>query len=254
MQTGKPQSLEPGVRQSKFAIALEGVTDSTMSLKILIVEDDTPSLELMCEVLASVEAEIRPVDDSEEAAALVRKERFDGIFLDLQMPKMHGFELASRIRQSPWNKSTPIIVVTGREDRKTMQEAFKAGATFFLQKPIDRQKLLRLFRTARGTMFENRRRFVRVPLKTEVVCDIRGQIIKGTSWNISPAGILFEAAHLRPGDQVRLSFRLPPNKITINAVGMVVRVDERQRAGVQFVHIDDAGRNGIRELVDRLGT
>jgi CheY-like chemotaxis protein len=242
------------VEATRIRSCPEPVTDSTMSLKVLIVEDDAPSLELMCEVLASVGAEVRPVDDSEEAAALVRKERFDGVFLDLQMPKMHGFELTARIRQSPWNKSIPIIVVTGREDRKTMQEAFKAGATFFLQKPIDRQKLLRLFRTARGTMFENRRRFVRVPLKTEVVCEIRGQTTKGTSWNISQGGILFEAAHLRLGDQVRLSFRLPANNITVDAVGGVVRVDEQQRAGVQFAHVNDAGRSVIRELVDRLST
>ena len=228
-------------------------SDSTTSLKILIVEDDGPSLELMCVVLSCVEAEVRPVADSEEAAALVTKERFDGIFLDLQMPKLHGFELASRIRQSPWNKFTPIIVVTGREDRKTMQEAFKAGATFFLQKPIDRQKLLRLFKTARGTMFENRRRFLRVPLKTEVLYEIGGQTSNGTSWNISQGGILLEGAHLHPGDQVRLSFRLPSTTFTINALGKVVRVDGRQRRGVQFVHVDDAGRNAIRELVDRLG-
>jgi CheY-like chemotaxis protein len=232
---GHATESETTVRSAKINDLPRVCRDSTGSLKILLVEDDAASLELMCEVLASVEAAVRPVADSEEAAALVRKERFDGIFLDLQMPKMHGFELAARIRQSPWNKSTPIIVVTGREDRQTMQEAFKVGATFFLQKPIDRQKLLRLFKTARGTMLQNRRRFLRVPLKTEVAYEIRGQTAKGASWNISQGGILVEADHVRQGDQVRLSFRLPGENITVNAVGVVVRVDERQRAGVQFV-------------------
>ena len=109
------------------------------------------------------------------------------------MPKMNGFELACHIRQSSWNKSTPIIVVTGREDRKTMQQAFDVGATFFLQKPVDRQKLLLLFRTARGTMFDNRRRYIRVPLRTEVICETGTRTIKGMSWNISQGGILIEA-------------------------------------------------------------
>jgi CheY-like chemotaxis protein len=113
------------------------------------------------------------------------------------MPKMNGFELACHIRQSSWNKSTPIIVVTGREDRKTMQQAFDVGATFFLQKPVDRQKLLLLFRTARGTMFDNRRRYIRVPLRTEVICETGTRTIKGMSWNISQGGILIEAAELR---------------------------------------------------------
>lgn len=222
-----------------------------MLLKILIVEDDPPTLELMCDVLAAVDAEIRPVGDSQEAAALVAKERFDGIFLDLQMPQMDGFELAGRIRESSWNKTTPIIVVTGVDSRSTMQESFKAGATFFLQKPIDRQKLLRLFKTARGAMLDNRRRFIRLSLKTEVVYEVQGQTGRGMSSNLSLGGILLEAGRLRPGDYVNLSFRLPADHLTINAVGVVARVDERQRAGIRFVEVDDTGRKAIRELVDK---
>ena len=119
-------------------------------LKLLIVEDDIASLELMAEVFTSLKAEVIPVSDSREAAGLVDKEKFDGIFLDLEMPNLNGFDLASRIRKSSWNKSTPIIIVTGRDERQTMQEAFAIGVTFFLQKPVDRQKLSILFRAVRG--------------------------------------------------------------------------------------------------------
>jgi len=61
-----------------------------MSLKVLVVEDDTASLELMREVLASADAEVRAVSDSEVAAALINKENFDGISLELRMPKING--------------------------------------------------------------------------------------------------------------------------------------------------------------------
>jgi PleD family two-component response regulator len=50
------------------------------------------------------------------------------------MPKVDGFELARQIRASSWNKSTPIVVVTGQDDTKAMQKVFAAGTTFFLQK------------------------------------------------------------------------------------------------------------------------
>ena len=69
------------------------------ALKLLVVEDDIASLALMSEVFTSLEAEVRPVRDGREAAGLIDKERFDGIFLDLEMPNMHGFELAKRIPQ-----------------------------------------------------------------------------------------------------------------------------------------------------------
>ncbi len=123
------------------------------SLKLLVVEDDIANLELMTEVFKTLEAEVRPISDSESAARVVAQEKFDGIFLDLEMPKLNGFELAQKIRESSWNKLTPIVVVTGREDRDTMQKAFAIGATFFLQKPVDRQKLNSLLRTVRGTGF-----------------------------------------------------------------------------------------------------
>lgn len=144
--------------------------DKWHSLKLLIVEDDVACLELMAEVFTSLKAEVRPVSDSQKAASLVNQEKFDGVFLDLEMPNLHGFDLARQIRQSSWNKSTPMVIVTGRDDRKTMQEAFAIGATFFLQKPVDRQRLSRLFRTVRGGLFESRRRHIRVPLQTAVTC------------------------------------------------------------------------------------
>jgi len=51
-------------------------------------------------------------------------ERVDGIVVDLQMPKLDGFELTRRIRASSWNKSAPIVVVTGNDETKPMQKAF----------------------------------------------------------------------------------------------------------------------------------
>src|SRR5882724_1967698 len=104
-------------------------------LKLLVVEDNLASLELMTEVFTSLKAEVRPISDSEKAVGVVNQEKSDGIFLDLEMPNLNGFDLARLIRKSSWNKSTPIIIVTGREERQTMQDVFAIGATFFLQKP-----------------------------------------------------------------------------------------------------------------------
>src|SRR5690348_13910163 len=87
----------------------------------------------MDEVLTSLKAEVRALSDSEQASALVNPERFDGIFVDLQMPGVDGFELARQVRKSSWNKSAPIVVVTGHDNAKIMQEAFAAGATFLIR-------------------------------------------------------------------------------------------------------------------------
>jgi CheY-like chemotaxis protein len=219
------------------------------SLKLLVVEDDELNLELMGEVLTSLKAEITPVRDGEQAAAMVKQGRFDGIFMDLEMPTMHGFELAGRIRESSWNRSTPIVVVTGSDEKATMQQAFAKGANFFLQKPIDRQKLTRLFRAVRGVFLENRRRNVRISLRTDVMCTEGARTQRGTTWNLSVGGILIETgATLKPGDSVRLSFRLPVSGEQIDAVGSVVWTSAT-RQGIRFIKMNDQNARAIKEFI-----
>ena len=219
-----------------------------VSLKLLIVEDDIASLELMTEVFASLEAEVCPVSDSQKAAGLVNQERFDGIFLDLEMPNLHGFDLARLIRKSSRNKSTPIVIVTGRDQRDTMQQAFTIGATFYLQKPVDRQKLSSLFRTVRGGMLENRRRYTRVPIQTEVMCTVGFRAIRGVTWNLSQGGMQVEAGDLQPSDTVRVSFRLPVSGVSLEAVGTVVWTKEN-RQGIQFTNVSPQNDQSIRQFI-----
>jgi CheY-like chemotaxis protein len=226
----------------------------SMSLRVLIVEDDPIVLELMSEVFTSADVQVEPVSDSQTAATLVAAQRFDGIFLDLHMPKMGGIELTRHIRQSSWNKLTPVIVVTGGCGAETMQSVFEAGATFFLQKPVDRHKLLRLFRVARGTMADTRRRCIRVPLETLVACENRGVTTTAMSFDISEGGILVGADHLHPGEQVRLSFQLPTAQMAVTTAGLVVRRYGQQRAGIQFVKVTETLRNDIRDYVCQGGS
>jgi DNA-binding response OmpR family regulator len=193
-------------------------------------------------------AEVRPISESEKAAALVNQEKFDGIFLDLEMPKLNGFDLARLVRKSSWNKSTPIIIVTGRDERQTMQDAFSIGATFFLQKPVDRQKLNALFRMVTGGMLENRRKATRVPIQTEVACTVGSRTVRGTSWNLSQGGMQVEVDSLKPKDAVRLSFKLPVSGVIIDAAGVVVWGKE-SRQGIQFTTVSAQSQQSIRQFM-----
>ena len=217
-------------------------------LKLLVVEDNLASLELMTEVFTSLKAEVRAISDSEKAVGAVNREKFDGIFLDLEMPKLNGFDLARLIRTSSWNKSTPIVIVTGRDERQTMQDAFAIGATFFLQKPVDRQKLSVLFRTVSGGMLENRRKYVRVPIRADVTCTVGSRALRGVSWNLSQGGMQVEVAGLKPKDSVRLSFQLPSPAVVIDAAGVVVWGNE-QRQGIQFNSLSERNQQSIRRFI-----
>ncbi len=217
-------------------------------LKLLVVEDNIPSLELMTEVFMSLKAEVRPISDSQKAVAMINQEKFDGIFLDLEMPNLNGFDLARLIRKSSWNKSTPIVIVTGRDERQTMQDAFAIGATFFLQKPVDRQKLGALFRTVSGGMLENRRKSARVPIQAEVTCTAGSRTVRGMSWNLSQGGMQVEVGGLMPKDAVRLSFQLPVSGVVIDAAGVVVWAKEN-RQGIQFTSVGAQSQQSIRQFM-----
>jgi CheY-like chemotaxis protein len=222
------------------------------SLKLLVVEDDIACLELMTEVFESLEAEVRPVSDSREAVGLIEKEKFDGIFLDLEMPNVDGFELARRVRGSSWNRTTPIVIVTGRDERQAMQEAFAIGATFFLQKPVDRQRLSMLFRSVRGGMEENRRRSTRAPIQTEVSCEVGSRTVRGVTWNLSQGGMQVEADGLQPGEMVRVSFHLPASRIDITAAGTVVWA-KNTRQGIRFTKVSEQNQKSIRDFIAEVG-
>lgn len=217
-----------------------------MSIRVLVVEDDLPTLELMQEVLRSFEVEVIPLQDSEQAFAAINREKFDGIFLDLLMPRLNGFRLAEAIRGSSWNKTTPIVIVTSSSERHAMQEAFRAGANFYLQKPIDRNRLAVLLNSTRGAMLENRRSLQRIAMDVEVECNVRTAFTTVRSHNLSGRGILLSAYDgFLVGESIRVSFRLPRQSTLINAVGMIVRRDETGRTGVGFSHITQTDRQRI---------
>ena len=132
-----------------------------------------------------------------------------------------------------------------------MQDAFAIGATFFFQKPVDRQKLSILFRAVSGGMLENRRRSTRVPLQTDVTCEVGSRTARGVTWNLSQGGIQVEAGGLQPGDVVRVSFRLPVSRIDISAAGTVVWAHDT-RQGIHFTKVSEQDQQSIRSFISEV--
>ncbi|MGA9389703.1 MAG: PilZ domain-containing protein, partial [Candidatus Sulfotelmatobacter sp.] len=122
------------------------------------------------------------------------------------------------------------------------------GATFFLQKPVDRQKLSILFRTVTGGMLETRRKYTRVPLQTEVLCTVGSRIIRGMTWNLSHGGMQVEVGGLQPKNSVRLSFLIPVTRVSIEASGTVVWVKEN-RQGIQFTNLSIQNEQSLRKFI-----
>ncbi len=105
--------------------------NATVPYDVLIVEDNADDVELLLRVFrqvqsdAGMEINAHAISNSTQAGAQLDNRRFDAIFLDVEMPPPNGLELAKRIRNSETNKTTPIIIITGGEDRGLMTRAFR---------------------------------------------------------------------------------------------------------------------------------
>ena len=228
-----------------------------MAHKVLVAEDDAPTLALMREIFSLHGISVRVMHDAVEATALLDGEKFDAVFTGMEMPRLNGLDFIRQIRQSSWNKNTPIVVIPERGETQSRLEAFQAGGTFFLEKPLDRTLFTRLLRTTRPAIAEERRRSVRIPLVTLVTCRTGSHEFTGLSSNISRDGICFQSdGSLRRGHRIELSFALQPHQPPLSAIGVVTRTDLSHAAGVRFIPMepDDAQRirNFISKQVDSL--
>jgi CheY-like chemotaxis protein len=223
-----------------------------MSFKVLVVDDDKPSLELIKECLLSLGVNVRSCDDSEDAARRIGLERFDAIFMDLMMPRLDGFRLARLVRQSSWNKNCPIVIISGNSEGTAMKESFVAGGSFFLRKPIDRRRLQMLLQATHAPILGNQRGFIRVPLTVDVKCQAGLTApSKCSAVNVSERGVLLSVqSELNVGQSVNLRFRLPDQDAEIATAGVVTRIDRAAaRTGISFTQIRSTDRQRIRLYV-----
>lgn len=106
-------------------------------LKVMFVDDDPILREFATVHLGAENTSIEVFEDGSEALAQLEALSPDVILLDLEMPKMDGFEFLQHLRANPLYAATPVIVCTGREDVRAIDRAFQAGATSFVVKPIN---------------------------------------------------------------------------------------------------------------------
>ena len=106
-------------------------------ISILAVDDDPIQREFCTVYLASPNAEISTAASAEEGLALLDRQRFDVALVDVDMPGINGIEMVRRIRADSRLDDLPVMVITGREDILSIDQAYAAGATSFMCKPVN---------------------------------------------------------------------------------------------------------------------
>jgi len=106
---------------------------NTVKNRILYVEDDPDSRELIVMLLKSEGYDVTAVEQSADVIPLARNERFDLFLLDNWMPELSGVELSRTLRD--FNQTTPILFYSAAAYKADIQEAHDSGANGYLTKP-----------------------------------------------------------------------------------------------------------------------
>ena len=122
----------------EFRLVAARPLSDPISAKILVVDDDPRNLIAVEEVLRSPGVEIVTADSGESALRHVLTHDFAVILLDVQMPRLDGYEVASLIRNRPRSSRVPILFLTAfNKDDMHVFKGYSAGAVDYVFKPIE---------------------------------------------------------------------------------------------------------------------
>ena len=111
--------------------------------KILIIEDNEQNMYLMRFLLEKHRFDVREAWDGKEGVALALRERPDMILLDIQLPLMDGYAVARELRSHEETSAVPIVAVTSYAMPDDRSRCLAAGATDYIEKPIDPETFVR---------------------------------------------------------------------------------------------------------------
>jgi len=110
--------------------------------KLLIIDDDPVIVEAMSVRLGQTGYEVHSASDGESGLAAVEELRPDVILLDITLPDIDGFEVKRRLTALPDLASIPVVFVSANVKDWAKREAFAMGASFYLSKPYDFNRLI----------------------------------------------------------------------------------------------------------------
>jgi signal transduction histidine kinase/CheY-like chemotaxis protein len=135
------------VETASTSVILEGLPLPSMErprMRMLVVDDEDFVRELLGDILEGEHCEVHLAQSGSEALSMFRDREFDGVFTDVGMPGMSGWELAREIRQL--NASIPIAVITGWGEAVGSHEQKAAGVDWVVAKPFTADRIAELVR------------------------------------------------------------------------------------------------------------
>ncbi|AXC51313.1 response regulator [Paracoccus suum] len=121
-----------------------------MTLKILAVDDSRTMRDMLTIALTTAGMEVALAEDGVHGLEVLEGSAPDAIISDINMPRLDGFGFIEAVRKIDQFRATPILVLTTESAPELKARARNAGATGWIIKPFDPQKLVRSIQTVTG--------------------------------------------------------------------------------------------------------
>ncbi|WP_040725276.1 response regulator [Thiomicrorhabdus sp. Kp2] len=110
-------------------------------MKKVLYVDDASSMRKLVNLVLSQKFDITMAENGLEAYEAIQQQSFDAIISDINMPVMTGLEFLEKLRQHPNSKFTPVLMLTTEASAELKAEGKRLGATGWIVKPFDPEKL-----------------------------------------------------------------------------------------------------------------
>jgi CheY-like chemotaxis protein len=121
-----------------------------IGLRVLVVDDQPETVELMDVMLRLSGATVQAVGSVREALEAVQSWRPDVVLSDLDLPEENGYQFIAKVRLAPGLNALPVIAVTAHGDDRA--RALAAGFTAFVPKPVDFEELVSALQVGRRSL------------------------------------------------------------------------------------------------------
>ncbi|MDX1353469.1 MAG: response regulator [Thiomicrorhabdus sp.] len=119
-------------------------------MKKILYVDDASSMRKLVNLVLSKEFEITMAENGLEGYKAIQNHTFDAIISDINMPVMSGLEFLEKLREHPNSKFTPVLMLTTEANAELKAEGKRLGATGWIVKPFDPEKLGAIINRAIG--------------------------------------------------------------------------------------------------------
>jgi chemosensory pili system protein ChpA (sensor histidine kinase/response regulator) len=110
-------------------------------LRVLFVDDSLSVRKVAERMLSALGVEVVTAVDGQDALDKLRTTSFSLVFTDLEMPRVHGYELIREMQYLPAYSAIPVVVISSRSGQKHIEQALGMGAREYLTKPFSPEVL-----------------------------------------------------------------------------------------------------------------